>query len=956
MASIRTRSNAAGGAAASAAHDTPYGIPSSAQRGSSYPSKSRGPLTGRPSSPKAHHSRQAHLSTASSSPTSFYAQLPILVPLTLVALVFRLYKLGQPSSVVFDEVHFGGFASKYINRKFFMDVHPPLAKLLIAGTARLAGFDGSFQFKEIANEYLIGDHNPVPYVAMRTLPALLGVALVPLSYLTLRALSLRGTTALVGALAILLDNALATQSRLILLDSFLVFFTAATTYSWVEFCNEERRRPFGAVWWSWLTLTGLFLGCVVSTKWVGLLTIATIGVCTVSQLWAHLGDVRMPMSVLLKHFLARAIGLIVVPTLVYLMSFAVHLQVLNRSGDGDAFMSSAFQHTLIGHGMPDTFADVALGSTITIRHLNTQGGLLHSHPHNYPGGSKQQQITLYPHVDTNNEWYILAAPGPDDPPTPTDESGVPLTTQGPHEVEKYHSKKVTYLTHGMEVRLLHRLTDKRLHSHDSNRPPVTESDFQNEVTGYGFPNFAGDANDNWRVEIEHGAAGDSASSTRVRSLRTVFRLRHTLTGCYLFSHKVTLPDWGYGQQEVTCNRSPTKPNSLWFVETSTHPRLSSQGNPALEVDADGEEDSIATKPAQKVNYLRPSFLSRFWELQKVMWVTNAGLTDRHVYDSRPNTWPVLRRGINFWSKESRQIYLIGNPLVWWGSTVAVLVYLGARALLMLRNKRGAKDFLDSTIVFYDRTAGFLFLGYALHFFPFALMSRQLFVHHYLPALYFAVLLLALLFDLLTAGLRPRFRLAAASAVIVVVLMTYLQFSPLVYASPWTVKQCERARWLKSWDFNCRGFPESLSEYATLPPGVHTVTHNVAVNTAAAVTSDAGQFGVPQPGQHAFEGAPKKAVQSGSKDGAEAEAAFSILPVGDVAGDGPHKVIVDQVAPEELDNYQAAALDQEHVEEIVLEGTAAARAKDPPVPVPEQGPQGAPSAAAPAVPQNEVPPV
>lgn len=42
-----------------------------------------------------------------------------------------------------------GFATKYIKQKFFMDVHPPLAKLLITFAAWFAGFRGNFDFKDI---------------------------------------------------------------------------------------------------------------------------------------------------------------------------------------------------------------------------------------------------------------------------------------------------------------------------------------------------------------------------------------------------------------------------------------------------------------------------------------------------------------------------------------------------------------------------------------------------------------------------------------------------------------------------------------------------------------------------------------------------------------------------------------------------------------------------------------
>ncbi|KAG1825176.1 MIR motif-containing protein, partial [Suillus variegatus] len=198
----------------------------------------------------------------------------------------------------------------------------------------------------------------------------------------------------------------------------------------------------------------------------------------------------------------------------------------------------------------------------------------------------------------------------------------------------------------------------------------------NEVSVYGMPGFISDINDDWVVEIEKGDSSDKESGKRLRTLRTHFKLRHLNTGCYLFLHKVKLPEWGFDQQEVTCNKNTVKENSLWYVETATkHPQLSAD--------------------APKVNYKTPRFLSKFWELQQVMWTTNAGLTDRHMYDSRPLTWPHLRHGINFCVKDHRQIYLIGNPFVWWLSAASVITYMIVRGFLLLRMKRGYHDFDNS---------------------------------------------------------------------------------------------------------------------------------------------------------------------------------------------------------------------------------------------------------------------
>lgn len=77
-----------------------------------------------------------------------------------------------------------------------MDVHPPLAKLLLTLAGYLAGFDGEFDFKDIGKDYL---EPGVPYVAMRLLPAIMGVMTVPMIFLTLKAAGCRTMTAMMGA-------------------------------------------------------------------------------------------------------------------------------------------------------------------------------------------------------------------------------------------------------------------------------------------------------------------------------------------------------------------------------------------------------------------------------------------------------------------------------------------------------------------------------------------------------------------------------------------------------------------------------------------------------------------------------------------------------------------------------------------------------------------------------------
>ncbi|KAF4119890.1 dolichyl-phosphate-mannose-protein mannosyltransferase [Geosmithia morbida] len=736
--------------------------------------------------------------------------------MTIVAVAVRIYKIYQPSSVVFDEVHFGGFATKYIKGRFFMDVHPPLAKMLFALTGWLAGFDGNFDFKEIGKDYIEPN---VPYVAMRMFPAICGALVAPIIYLTLKTVGCRSMTALMGSGLIIFENGLLTQARLILLDSPLVFATAFTALAFNAFTNQHELGPekaFSLSWWFWLISTGIGLGITVSIKWVGFLTIAWVGLLTLVQLWVLLGDSKnVSMRCWFKHFMARAFALIGIPVTIYLGMFAIHFMCLVNPGDGDGFMSSEFQASLNSKKMRDVPADVVMGSRVSIRHVNTQGGYLHSHPLMYPTGSKQQQITLYPHKDENNIWIL------ENQTQPLGIDGEPIEGIDAWD----HLPGPEYVKDGSTLRLYHINTHRRLHSHD-HRPPVTEVDWQNEVSAYGYEGFPGDANDYFRVEIVGQRSKAGVARERVRTIETKFRLVHVMSGCVLFSHKVKLPDWATGQQEVTCARGGSMPNSLWYVEYNESPHLG--------------EDS------EKVNYEKLGFWGKFWELQAVMQRTNAGLTETHTWDSRPHQWPLLRRGINFWGRSHTQVYLMGNPVIWWSSFAAIATWVVFKAIAVLRWQRNYNDYSSVTFKRFDYEVGTSVLGWALHYFPFFLMERQLFLHHYFPALYFGIIALCQVVDFSTAripgiGVRehPIINRVTTVSILALSIAAFIVLSPLAYGSPWTKAECNRVKLFPTWDFDCNkfyeadaGFPPQYDQYTYL-----TVAAGSAPSDAPAVKAE-----------------------------------------------------------------------------------------------------------------------
>lgn len=202
---------------------------------------------------------------------------------------------------------------------------------------------------------------------------------------------------------------------------------------------------------------------------------------------------------------------------------------------------------------------------------------------------------------------------------------------------------------------------------------------------------------------------------------------------------------------------------------------------------------------------RPDFIQKFLRLHKAMWTINSELTETHPFESRPYEWPLLLSVISFWQTETDQIILLGNPLVYWSSTVAVLTFFILYGFFQLRQKRGFKDSFGGLRNYYENSAGFFVMAWTFHYLPFFKMERQLFIHHYMPSLYFAVLTLGVGLDIFLRRFPRVMKLTVLVLSSVCIIYTWWVYSPLAYSGSWSLTQCENASLLKSWGLSCETY-------------------------------------------------------------------------------------------------------------------------------------------------------
>lgn len=143
-------------------------------------------------------------------------------------------------------------------------------------------------------------------------------------------------------------------------------------------------------------------------------------------------------------------------------------------------------------------------------------------------------------------------------------------------------------------------------------------------------------------------------------------------------------------------------------------------------------------------------------------------------------------------------FLLGNPLVYWGSTFS----LGFFALLVLwytiRWQRKYKELSPADIDHMHYSGVYPVIGWVFHYLPFIAMARVTYVHHYYPALYFAILCAGFCMDWCTRKVGRQVRWGIFSVVYVAVVGLFWLFKDICFGMVGNHRQWAHLKWLDTW--------------------------------------------------------------------------------------------------------------------------------------------------------------
>lgn len=211
-------------------------------------------------------------------------------------------------------------------------------------------------------------------------------------------------------------------------------------------------------------------------------------------------------------------------------------------------------------------------------------------------------------------------------------------------------------------------------------------------------------------------------------------------------------------------------------------------------------------PPGDASQYKSNFWDDFRDCNVGMYITNNALVpdpelEPGILVSRAHEWFFMQKGIRMcnWADDRIKFYMLGNPIVWWSGSVSIILTFGLLGAYILIRQRKAFNLLPGNFENFVFRFKMITGAWALTYFPFFIMGRVLYVHHYYPALIFSTLNVGFVFDHFM-GKRPIWVQRLASAIVVaIVLGVFIYFSPMCYGIEGPGKAFRGRRWLNSWN-------------------------------------------------------------------------------------------------------------------------------------------------------------
>lgn len=256
----------------------------------------------------------------------------LLVFITFISLITRLWTIAIPDSITFDEFYFGNFTNFYIKRTYFHDIHPPFAKLIMAFIAYLTGYNGNINFGN--NPKFPYYENEINYVSLRITPAIFQSFCFPLIYAALRCFGFHTFTSLTASLTLIFEPSFIPEAKFILSDGILHFFSCLNIFAVSIYIIDYETK--------YLWFASLSLGAAISCKHTAFGLIAFDGFSQLIWIYKYRPNIN--------EIINRAIFFIIPSIIFFYISYIIHFTVLIYVGPSNNFLTTVLNKTLLIKG------------------------------------------------------------------------------------------------------------------------------------------------------------------------------------------------------------------------------------------------------------------------------------------------------------------------------------------------------------------------------------------------------------------------------------------------------------------------------------------------------------------------------------------------------------------------------------------------------------------------------